>query len=92
MNGNVLQHDARYGHKRTGYSPRRRCWCACRRQVQFHAPHSRDPLVAMRVALDMNTMSVMVVVDATRNVDRQYNAMFVLEQLERAGAGWTAQH
>jgi hypothetical protein len=40
----------------------------------------------MRDALDINTTAVMVVVDATRNVDRQYNAMFVLEQLERAGA------
>lgn len=34
----------------------------------------------------------MVVVDATRNVDKQYNAMFVLEQLEQAGAGWPTHY
>ena len=32
----------------------------------------------------------MVVVDATRRVEDQYNAMFVLEQLERAGQWYTA--
>jgi hypothetical protein len=85
-NGNMLQHDARDGHKRPGHSPRRRRWCVCQCHVECHAPHSRHRLVAMRDALDINTTAVMVVVDATRNVDRQYNAMFVLEQLERAGA------
>lgn len=43
-----------------------------------------QPTLVQRLVLQNQTL-VMVVVDATRKVDRQYNTMFVLEQLERAG-------